>query len=145
MQELYMKMKKMKRQKVCNYNGQDFSKVPSNTNKISDNVLNTALNYKKEQYHINREDRESLINKINNLETIKDELNKKIVRVDNLINQLSVEEKYIIKTYYFEKSKWDYVSQQYCIEFQKPKSINQLINIRNEAIKSMLDILNTGE
>lgn len=145
MQELYMMMKKMKQQKVCNYNGQDFSKVPSNTNKISDNILNTALNYKKEQYHINKEDRESLIKKINELETIKDELNKKIVRVDNLINQLSVEEKYIIKTYYFEKSKWDYVSQQYCIEFQKPKSINQLINIRNEAVNSMLDILNTGE
>lgn len=145
MQELYMMMKKMKQQKACNCNGQDFSKIPSNTNKISDNIFNTALNYKKEQYHINREDRESLINKINELGTIKDELNKKIVRVDNLINQLSIEEKYIIKTYYFEKSKWDYVSQQYCIEFQKPKSINQLINIRNEAVNSMLDILNTGE
>ena len=44
-----------------------------------------------------------------------------------------------------EKSKWDYVSQQYCMEFQKPKSINQLLNIRDTAIKSMLDVLNIGE
>ena len=103
------------------------------------------LNYKKEQNYINREDREYLINKIDELDKIKGQLDKKIVRVENLINQLSVEEKYIVRTYYFEKSKWDYVSQQYCSEFQKPKSINQLINIRNNAIDSMLDILNTGE
>ena len=43
-----------------------------------------------------------------------------------------------------EKSKWDYVSQQYCIEFQKPKSINQLLNIRDSAIEVMLDTINTG-
>lgn len=76
---------------------------------------------------------------------MKDELEKKIVRVENMINQLSAEEKFIIKIYYMEKSKWDYVSQQYCMEFQKPKSINQLLNIRDTAIKSMLDVLNIGE
>ncbi len=78
------------------------------------------------------------------LKTIKDDLDKKIVRVENMMIPLSTEEKFIIKTYYMEKSKWDYVSQQYYIEFQKPKSINQLLNIRDNAIESMLETLNTG-
>lgn len=78
------------------------------------------------------------------LKTIKDDLDKKIVRVENMMIPLSTEEKFIIKTYYMEKSKWDYVSQQYCIEFQKPKSINQLLNIRDNVIESMLETLNTG-
>ena len=72
-------------------------------------------------------------------------MNKKIVRVENLLHQLSIEEDFIIKLYYMQKAKWDYVSQQYCIEFQKPKSINQLLNIRDNAIKNMLEILNTGK
>ena len=63
----------------------------------------------------------------------------------NLLQQLSAEEEFIIKIYYMQKAKWDYVSQQYCIEFQKPKSINQLLNIRDSAIKSMLEVLNIGE
>lgn len=75
---------------------------------------------------------------------LKDDLDKKIVRVENMMIPLSTEEKFIIKTYYMEKSKWDYVSQQYCIEFQKPKSINQLLNIRDNAIESMLETLNIG-
>ena len=59
--------------------------------------------------------------------------------------QLSTEEEFIIKIYYMQKAKWDYVSQQYCVEFQKPKSINQLLNIRDSAIESMLEVLNIGE
>lgn len=42
------------------------------------------------------------------------------------------------------KSKWDYIANEYFAEYQKPKSINQLLNIRDNAIESMLDILNTG-
>ena len=62
----------------------------------------------------------------------------------NLLNQLTKEQKFVIVSYYIEKSKWDYISNQYFIEYQKPKSINQLLNIRDFAIKSMLDVLNTG-
>ena len=61
------------------------------------------------------------------------------------MQQLSTEEEFIIKIYYMQKAKWDYVSQQYCVEFQKPKSINQLLNIRDSAIESMLEVLNIGE
>lgn len=125
--------------------GQAYDSIHSNTNKVSDKVLNTAMNYHKEERHINKEDRQFLQTKLEELNKLKDELDKKIVRVENMINQLSAEEKFVIKIYYMEKSKWDYVSQQYCMEFQKPKSINQLLNIRDTAIKNMLDVLNIGE
>lgn len=125
--------------------GQAYDSIHSNTNKVSDKVLNTAMNYHKEERHINKEDRQFLQTELEELNKLKDELDKKIVRVENMINQLSAEEKFVIKIYYMEKSKWDYVSQQYCMEFQKPKSINQLLNIRDTAIKSMLDVLNIGE
>lgn len=125
--------------------GQAYDSIHSNTNKVSDKVLNTVMNYHREERHINKEDRQFLQTKLEELNKWKDELDKKIVRVENMINQLSAEEKFVIKIYYMEKSKWDYVSQQYCIEFQKPKSINQLLNIRDTAIKSMLDVLNIGE
>lgn len=125
--------------------GQAYDSIHSNTNKISDKVLNTVMNYHREERHINKEDRQFLQTKLEELNKLKEELDKKIVRVENMINQLSTEEKFVIKIYYMEKSKWDYVSQQYCMEFQKPKSINQLLNIRNTAIKSMLNVLNIGE
>lgn len=124
--------------------GQAYDSIHSNTNKVSDKVLNTAMNYHREERHINKEDRQFLQTKLEELNKLKEDLDKKIVRVENMINQLSTEEKFVIKIYYMEKSKWDYVSQQYCMEFQKPKSINQLLNIRDTAIKSMLDVLNIG-
>jgi len=124
--------------------GQGYDNIHSNTNKISDKVSSTAMNYKKEQRHINKKDREYLESKIIECEAEEKRLDKKIVRVKNLLNQLTREQKFIIVSYYLEKSKWDYVSNQYFIEYQKPKSINQLLNIRDTAIKSMLDILNTG-
>lgn len=114
------------------------------TNKISNITENTAMNYHKEKVHINKEDREFLQHKLNEFRNERDRLNKQVVRVKNMINQLSSEEKFIIETYYFDRSKWDYVSQQYCTEFQKPKTVNQLINVRNIALESMLDIINVG-
>ena len=125
--------------------GRAYDSIHSNTNKVSDKVLNTVMNYHREERHINKEDRQFLQTKLEELNKLKEDLDKKIVRVENMINQLSTEEKFVIKIYYMEKSKWDYVSQQYCMEFQKPKSINQLLNIRDTAIKSMLDVLNIGE
>ena len=125
--------------------GQAFDTIRGNTNKISDITANSAMSYNKEIHHINTEDRAFLERKIEELKEIKDNLDKKIVRIKNLMQQLSTEEEFIVKIYYMQKAKWDYVSQQYCIEFQKPKSINQLLNIRDSAIKSMLEVLNIGE
>ena len=124
--------------------GQSYDNIHSTTNKTTDKVLNTAMNYHKEQTHINKCNKEYLERKIAECEKEEKVLDKKIVRVKNLLNQLTKEEKFIITSYYLEKSKWDYVSNQYFIEYQKPKSINQLLNIRDTAIESMLDILNIG-
>lgn len=125
--------------------GQAISDIPrSNTNKVSDTTYNTAVGYKKEINYINKEDREYLKNKIEQCQKEKDKLDKAIVRVNNMLQQLSYEEEFIIKAYYMRRSKWDYVANEYFEEFQKPKSINQLLNIRDNAITSMLDILNTG-
>lgn len=114
------------------------------TNKISDTTANTAINYQKELIHINEEDREYLKRKIQELKLEEKRLDKEIVRVKNMLMQLSEEEEFVIRIYYMKKSKWDYVSQQYCAEFQKPKSIKQLQNIRDTALDSMLEIINTG-
>lgn len=125
--------------------GQVLSDIPrSITNKTSDKTLNTVINYNREMNHINKEDREDLKRRIERLKKDKEILDKKVVRVKNLLNQLSGEEEFIVKEYYMRKSKWDYVANEYYEEFQKPKSINQLLNIRDNALKSMLDILNTG-
>lgn len=125
--------------------GQVISDIPrSNTNKISNTVYNTVVGYNKEINHINNEDRVYLENKIEQCKKEIDKLNKVIVRVNNMLQQLSSEEEFIIKSYYMRRSKWDYVANEYYEEFQKPKSINQLLNIRDNAMKSMLEILNTA-
>lgn len=125
-------------------NGQAYDSIHSNTNKISDKTATTAMLYNKEKTYINKEDITFIEKKLINCEEEEKKLNKLIVRVKNLLSQLSKEEKFIVTCYYLEKSKWDYVANQYYEEYLKPKSINQLLNIRDNAIKSMLDILNTG-
>lgn len=125
--------------------GQAISDMPKgNTNKVSDTTYNTVVGYNKEINHINREDRVYLEKKILECKEEKKKLDKAIVRVNNMLNQLSNEEEFVIKSYYMRRSKWDYVANEYFEEFQKPKSINQLLNIRDNAIISMLDILNTA-
>ena len=52
--------------------GQAYDSIHSNTNKITDKVANTAINYQKEIVHINREDREYLKRKL--LEFEKEEM-----------------------------------------------------------------------
>lgn len=125
--------------------GKAISDMPrSNTNKISDTTYNTAIGYRKELNYINKDDREFLEKKIEQCKAEKNKLDKAVVRVNNILKQLSNEEEFIIKAYYMRKSKWDYVANEYFEEFQKPKSIKQLQTYRDNAIESMLDILNTA-
>lgn len=125
--------------------GQAISDMPrSNTNKVSDTTYNTLVGYNRELNHINKENRTYLENKIEQCKKEIEKLNKVIVRVNNMLQQLSNEEEFIIKSYYMRRAKWDYVANEYYEEFQKPKSINQLLNIRDNAMKSMLEILNTA-
>lgn len=103
------------------------------------------MNYHKEEYHINREDRVFLQAKIKEFEKIKSELDKKIVRVENMLKQLSEDEEFVVRKYYMKKSKWNYVEKAYFDNFETHKSIKQLQAYRDKALDSMLDIINTGE
>lgn len=125
--------------------GQGYDDIHSNTNKVSDKVFSTVLNYKQEEKHINREDRDYLERKLVDLEQIEKELNKKIVRVKNMLEQLSKDEEFVVTIYYMKKSKWDYVEKEYFSTFEIHKSIKQLQTYRDNALMSMLDIVNTGE
>lgn len=124
--------------------GQAYDSIHSNTNKITDKVASTTINYQKELIHINREDREYLGRKLLEFEKEENILNKKVVRVKNLLNRLTKEERFVIELYYLESAKWDYVEKEYFNEFEKHKSIKQLQTYRNNAIQKMLNILNVG-
>lgn len=123
--------------------GQSYDSVHSNTNKISDKVSSTALNYHKEQYHINREDRSYLENQIESLKQEKDRLNKIIVRVKNLIEALDDKQKFIIEKYYIENKgkNWDKVQKKFKQEYQEIQK-RQLQYIRDDALNIMLNIVN---
>lgn len=123
--------------------GQSYDTLRSNTNKTTDKVANTALNYEKELTHINKEDREYLTRKLEEFKEEEDILNKKIARVKNLLNRLTKEERLVIEVYYIEEEKWENVEEQYEDEFKKHKTIRKLQTHRDEAIQKMLNILNT--
>ena len=125
--------------------GNGYDTFHSNTNKVSDKVANTAMNYHKEEYHINKEDRAFLERKVKEYQDIKLELDQKIVRVENILNQLSEDEEFVIRKYYMKKSKWNYVEKAYFDNFEIHKSIKQLQAYRDSALDSMLEVINVGE
>lgn len=124
--------------------GKGYDTVNSHTNKVSDTVYSTAVNYHKEEKHINKEDRAYLEKKILECESEEKRLNKIIVRVKNMLEQLTIEEKFVVTTYYMRRAKWDYVEKEYFNEFEIHKSIKQLQFYRDKALDSMLEVLNTG-
>ena len=124
--------------------GQPYDTIHSNTNKISDKTANTAENYKKDLKHINKEDRAFLTRKLLEFDEEKDKLNKKVVRIKNILNRITKEERFVVTEFYFERSKWDYIEKVYFEEFEKHKSIKQLQKYRDSALDQMLNIINIG-
>ncbi len=124
--------------------GNGYNDVHSISNKISDTVFNTAVNYHKEENHINKANREELERKIAKCEIEKIQLNKIIVRVKNILEQLSEEERFVVETYYMKKAKWDFVERAYFDEFEVHKTVKQLQTYRDSAFKSMLEVLNVA-
>lgn len=61
-----------------------------------------------------------------------------------MLNRITKEEKFVVREFYFERSKWDYIEKTYFEEFEKHKSIKQLQTYRDNALYSMLKIINTG-
>lgn len=123
--------------------GQAYDSIHSNTNKISDKVSSTAINYNKELVHINKQDRSYLENKLEELQQEKEKLDKSIVRVKNLLEALDDKQEFIIKKYYIQNKgkNWDKVQKKFKEEYQEVQK-RQLQYIRDDAIKIMLNILN---
>ncbi len=124
--------------------GQAYDSIHSNTNKISDKVSNTVINYQKELNYINKFDRDSLNSKIMKCKAEESILNKKIIRVKNLLTILSEKQLFIINQFYInsEKGDWKRVAREYENQFPKYLSIKQLQNIRDVALNDMLEVLN---
>lgn len=125
--------------------GQVLSDIPkSNTNKISDTTYNTVVTYQKEVNYINKEDRVYLEKKIIECEEEKRKLDKAIVRVNNLLTILNQKQRFVIEEFYInsEKGDWKKVEREYRNFISKDLTIKQLQNIRDIAIKDMLEVLN---
>lgn len=124
--------------------GQPYDSIHSNTNKVSDKVSNTAIHYKKEQYHINKEDRIFLENEIERLNGEKYILNKKIARVKNWLDKLDERESTILEEFYIKnKGKdWSKTVKQYNRKIDKELQKRQLVTIRDNAIEKILKIIN---
>ncbi len=87
--------------------GQAYDSIHSNTNKISDKVLNAVANYQKELNYINKFDRQHINSKIIECEAEENILNKKIVRVKNLLTILSEKQRFVINEFYINSEKGD--------------------------------------
>ena len=124
--------------------GQPYDSVHSNTNKISDKVSNTAMNYKKELNHINKEDRDFLNREINRLTLEKDKIDKKIVRVKNWLDKIDIRGATILEEFYINNKgkNWDKAVKAYNKKSDKELQKRQLVTIRDEAIEKILNIIN---
>lgn len=124
--------------------GQPYDSIHSNTNKVSDKVSSTVIHYKKEQYHINKEDRIFLENEIERLNGEKDILNKKIARIKNWLDKLDERESTILEEFYIKnKGKdWNKAVKQYNRRIDKELQKRQLVTIRDDAIEKILKIIN---
>lgn len=124
--------------------GQAYDIIHSNTNKITDKTATVAMNYHREEQYINQEDRAYLERKISECEEETNRLEKIVKRVNNLLEQATEDEMFVVKAYYMRKCKWDYIEKEYFNEFEKHKSIKQLQTYRDVALANMLDIINIG-
>lgn len=124
--------------------GQPFDNVHSNTNKISDKVSSTAMNYHKEEYHINKEDRAFLNSEINRLTIEKEYTDKKIARVKNWLDKIESREATVLEEYYINNGgkNWDKAVKAYNKKEDKELTRRQLITIRDEAIEKILKMTN---
>ena len=124
--------------------GQPYDTVHSNTNKISDKTSSTAMNYHKEQCHINKEDIVFLESEIQRLKIQREDLNKKIARVKNWLDKIDSRESAILIEYYINNKgkNWDKAVISYNKTADKELQKRQLVTIRDKAIEKILSIIN---
>ena len=124
--------------------GNGYDNIPAKTNKTVDKTYNTAINYKKEQRYINKEDREYLERKLEELKQEERELNKKIARVKNWLDKVEEREAFVLKELYINNKgkNWKKVIEEYKNQFGKELTDRQLRTIRDKAINTILKIVN---
>lgn len=124
--------------------GQGYDNIHSNTNKISDKVSSTAINYKREQTHINKADRDFLENEIDRLKAEKEKIDKRIVRVKNWLDKINDRESFVLEEFYINNKgkNWGKVVEEYSKKFRKELTERQLRTTRDKAIQNVLKIVN---
>ena len=102
------------------------------------------MNYQKELNYINKEDRDFLKSEINKLEVKKDLINKKVVRVKSWLDKLDDRESTILEEFYINNKgkNWDKAVKEYNKKANKELQKRQLVTIRDEGIKKILNIVN---
>ena len=124
--------------------GHGYDNIPAKTNKTTDKTYNTAINYKKEQRHINREDREFLERELEKLKQEKKELDKKIARVNNWLDKVEEREAFVLRELYINNKgkNWKKVIEEYKNQYEKELTDRQLRTTRDKAIQIILKIVN---
>ena len=124
--------------------GYGYDNIPAKTNKTTDKTYNTAINYKKEERHINREDRDFLERKLEELKQEKKELDKKIARVNNWLDKVEEREAFVLEELYIKNKgkNWKKVIEEYKNQYGKELSDRQLRTTRDKAIQTILKIVN---
>lgn len=124
-------------------NSPTISDMPkSKTNKISNPTERIALTYKEKMTYINKADKIKLMNDNFVYNEKAEPLRDLVGKVERMLNALNNEQKLVVQTYYMYESKWNYVSKAYVDVYNEPRTINQLKNIRDKAIRVMLDVIN---
>lgn len=119
------------------------SDIPkSKTNKKSNITENIALTYKENLKYTNKVDKIKLINENERYNKKAEPLRELTEKVERMLRALNNEQKLIVKTYYMSEQKWNYVSNTYMEVYKEPKTVTQLKNIRNTALKIMLKVIN---
>lgn len=125
--------------------GKSYDTIHSNTNKTSDKVFSTAINYKSEVNYINKKDRTFLEGQILKLEDERENLNKKIARVKNWLDKIEYEKQCILKEFYINNKgkNWNKAVKEYG-KYENVKELQerQLRTKCNEAIEDILNIVN---
>lgn len=71
-----------------------------------------------------------------------EQLRDEVLKVNRMLRALNNEQRLIIESYYMHEVKWNHVAETYKKVYNEERTINQLKNIRDKAIKIMLDVLN---
>ena len=102
------------------------------------------MTYKKEQKHINTEDRIFLEAEIKRLKDKKEEIDKKIARVKNWLDKMDDRGKTVLEEFYINNKgkNWNKVVKKYNSLEEKELTKRQLIDIRDDSLEKILKIVN---